>query len=270
MLESASTLIEALNEGNLNVELGDLKSYNEIDAILKNAEQMVDHYRELEESQELFVSNVSHEFKTPITAIEGYATLLQDCSQSAEEQDVYVEKILFNTRRLSELVGNILLLSKVDNQTFPVQTSRYRLDEQIRKTIVQLEPSWSAKEIDFDVDLEEVEYSGNESLMQHVWSNLIGNAIKFDPYGGLVRMRLTRTDGRILYMIEDNGPGITEEDQKHIFDKFYQSDSSHKEEGNGLGLALVKRILDNCGGTIDVENLPVAGCRFTVTLRVDE
>ena len=183
---------------------------------------------------------------------------------------MYVEKILFNTRRLSELVGNILLLSKVDNQTFPSKNARYRLDEQIRKTIVLLEPNWSAKEIDFDVDLAEVEYTGNESLMLHVWSNLIGNAIKFDPYGGMIRMRLASADGQIIYTIEDNGPGIDEEAQKHIFDKFYQSDSSHKEEGNGLGLALVKRILDNCGGNIVVENLPIAGCRFTVTLPIAE
>ena len=256
--------------GDFSVRLTSPGRFPEMREAYDSFNRMVKDLSATEMLQSDFVSNVSHEFKTPITAIEGYATLLQDRSQSAEEQDVYVEKILFNTRRLSELVGNILLLSKVDNQTLPAQTSRYRLDEQIRKTIVLLEPSWSAKEIDFDVDLAEVEYTGSESLMQHVWSNLIGNAIKFDPYGGLIRMRLATADGQIIYLIEDNGPGIAEDAQKHIFEKFYQSDSSHKEEGNGLGLALVKRILDNCGGSIRVENLPIAGCRFTVTLPASE
>ena len=213
-----------------------------------------------------FVSNVSHEIKTPINAIEGYAMLLQDGDQSPEERQQDVEKILSNTRRLSELVGNVLLLSKVDNQTGAPKTATYRLDEQIRTAIVLLEPNWSAKEIDFDVDLAEVSYTGNESLMLHVWSNLIGNAIKFAPYAGLVRLRLHEADGVIVFSIDDNGPGIPDEEQRHIFDRFYQGDSSHREEGNGLGLALVKRILDTCGGRIAMANLPEAGCRFTVTL----
>ena len=265
-----SKAMKQVAAGDFSVRLTSPGRFPEMREAYDSFNRMAKDLSATEMLQSDFVSNVSHEFKTPITAIEGYATLLQDGSKSPEEQDVYVEKILFNTRRLSELVGNILLLSKVDNQTFPSKTARYRLDEQIRKTIVLLEPSWSAKEIDFDVDLAEVEYTGNESLMLHVWSNLIGNAIKFDPYGGMIRMRLAAADGQIIYTIEDNGPGIDEEAQKHIFDKFYQSDSSHKEEGNGLGLALVKRILDNCGGHIVVENLPIAGCRFTVTLPIAE
>ena len=129
-----------------------------------------------------------------------------------------------------------------------------------------LEPEWSSKEIDFDVDLECIDYTGYESLLIHVWNNLIGNAIKFDPPGGAVRVRLSRREGRVIFTVEDEGPGIDEAAQKHIFDKFYQSDSSHKEEGNGLGLALVRQILRISGGEIAVENIPSGGCRFTVTL----
>ena len=165
---------------------------------------------------------------------------------------MYVEKILFNTRRLSELVGNILLLSKVDNQTFPSKTARYRLDEQIRKTIVLLEPNWSAKEIDFDVDLAEVEYTGNESLMLHVWSNLIGNAIKFDPYGGMIRMRMASADGQIIYTIEDNGPGIP----PALKDKIFYPLVTGRENGSGLGLSLAQNFIRQMGGAIDVASRP--------------
>ena len=129
-----------------------------------------------------------------------------------------------------------------------------------------LESKWSAKEIDFDVDLESVEFTGNESMMLHVWINLIDNAIKYNPYGGMIRLRLNRDGEDLVFTIDDTGPGIPEAQQPHIFDKFYQIDSSHTTEGNGLGLALTKRVLDTCGGTITVANLPEAGSRFTVTL----
>ncbi len=213
-----------------------------------------------------FVSNVSHEFKTPISAIEGYATLLQGSPEASQEQLEYIDKILFNTKRLSNLVGNILLLSKVDNQVIQSKNVKYRLDEQIRQSIISLEPDWEAKNIEFDVEMDSIEYVGARELLMHVWNNLIGNAVKFDPVGGIVMIRLFRENGGIVFTVEDNGPGISAEAQKHIFDKFYQEDSSHKEEGNGLGLALVKRILAICHGEISVENVSPNGCRFTVRL----
>ena len=213
-----------------------------------------------------FVSNVSHEFKTPINAIEGYTTLLQGCDNLDETQQEYIEKILFNTNRLSTLVGNILLLSKIENQSIQTSRSKFRLDEQIRQSIVALEPAWEKKNIEFDVEMESIEYLGNESLFHHVWDNLIGNAIKFSPCGGLVVIRLEKDGKNILFVIEDNGPGLSEEAKKHLFDKFYQADSSHKQEGNGLGLALVKRILTIADGDIVAENKKDGGCRFSVHL----
>ena len=214
-----------------------------------------------------FVSNVSHEFKTPINAIEGYTTLLQDCDNLDENQQEYVEKILFNTRRLSTLVGNILLLSKIENQEIQTHQTKFRLDEQIRQSIVALEPAWTQKEIEFDVELESIVYYGNEGLLYHVWDNLIGNAIKFNPQCGFIRILLEQKDDKIIFTIEDCGPGLSEEAQKYIFDKFYQADSSHKQEGNGLGLALVKRILVIAGGEVYAENITGGGCRFTVILK---
>lgn len=254
-------------EGDFSVQLENNSGFHEIRDIYGNFNLMTRELSATEILQTDFVSNVSHEFKTPINAIEGYATLLQDeVGNTPEERRQYVEKILRNTRRLSSLVGNILLLSKVDHQVIQTGQTTFRLDEQIRQAILISESEWTAKEIDFDVELDEVDYTGNEALMSHVWSNLIGNAIKFGPRGGLIRMTLKRESGAIRFVIEDNGPGINETVRKHMFDKFYQGDSSHKEEGNGLGLALVKQILEVCGGEIAAQNLLEGGCRFTVTL----
>lgn len=213
-----------------------------------------------------FVSNVSHEFKTPISAIEGYAMLLQDPTQSSEEQAECADKILYNAHRLSDLVGNILLISRVENQNMPFEKKSYRLDEQIREAIVLLEPKWAEKEIDFDVDLQNIEYLGAQGPLYHVWSNLIGNAIKFSSPGGLIRIRLYRESDSIVFSVEDTGPGISKEDQSRIFEKFYQADASHKSEGNGLGLALARKILDVIGGTIGVYSALGEGAVFTVRL----
>ena len=119
------------------------------------------------------------------------------------------------------------------------------------------------------MDLESLDYTGNESLMLHVWVNLMDNAIKYNPHGGLLRVRLYRQGDHAIFTVDDSGPGIAEADQRHIFDKFYQADNSRMTEGNGLGLALVKRVLDVCGGSVYTENLPEAGCRFTVQLSLN-
>ena len=168
--------------------------------------------------------------------------------------------------RSSVTAYNVLLLSRIESQAIPNGQTVFRLDEQIRQCVMALEPEWSKREIEFDADLENVRYCGNAGMLQHVWTNLIANAVKFNRHGGLVRLRLRREDGAVRFVIEDEGPGIAPEAQKHIFDKFYQEDSSRKQEGNGLGLALVKRILDANGGEITVENRPEGGCRFTVAL----
>ena len=260
--------MEQVADGDFSVRLEDQSSSKEIMEVYSGFNLMAHELSATEILQTDFVSNVSHEFKTPINAIEGYATLLEGCDDLTAEQREYVEKIAFNTSRLSSLVGSILLLSKLENRQIPTGQTRYRLDEQIRQSIVALEPAWAAKDIEFDVELERVEYTGSEAMMRHVWDNLISNAVKFNPHGGLVRIRLEKKGRQIRFVIDDCGPGINEEARKRIFDKFYQADSSHKDEGNGLGLALVKRILIFEKGDITVENIPGGGCRFTVLLKM--
>ncbi|MBE7057416.1 MAG: HAMP domain-containing histidine kinase [Ruminococcaceae bacterium] len=252
-----------VSEGDFTVRLQTKSSSLEMQEMFAGFNMMVQELEATEILQSDFVSNVSHEFKTPINAIEGYATLLQDYSGDPEQKE-YVEKILFNTKRLSSLVGNILLLSKIENQTINTNKIMFRLDEQIRQSILALEPEWSAKNIEFDIDLENVDFYGSENLMHHVWDNVIGNAIKFSPKNGKVQIRLYKQDGKIFFSVRDNGSGLSDEAKKHIFDKFYQGDSSHKQEGNGLGLSLVKRILYITGGEIKAENVLDGGCLFTI------
>ena len=235
--------MERVADGDFSVQLKTKSSSKEIQEVYSGFNLMTHELSATEVLQTDFVSNVSHEFKTPINAIEGYTMLLQGGDNLDEDQRQYVDKILFNTKRLSDLVSNILLLSKIENQSIETHRVNFRLDEQIRQSIVALEPAWTEKEIEFDVELASVTHLGNEGLLRHVWDNLIGNAIKFSPQKGLVRIRLDKREEGIVFTVEDNGPGISQEAKKHIFDKFYQADSSHKQEGNGLGLALVKRIL---------------------------
>ncbi len=266
------TAMGKVAKGDFEVRLDTNKGFTELRDISASFNAMTEELAATEILQTDFVSNVSHEFKTPINAIEGYATLLggADLSSSPEIAE-YVEKILFNTKRLSALVGNILLLSKVDKQGIPEKKAIYRLDEQIRQALLSLEASWTERETDFDVELDSIEYFGNEPLMNHVFTNLIGNAIKFGPRGGTVRLRLYKRGGETVFTVEDSGEGIPDEAVKHIFNKFYQADSSHKSEGNGLGLALVKEIVTAHSGSVSVENIKsdsgaAVGCRFTVVL----
>lgn len=255
---------------------GDFKVEAKCESRIQDVQDIYDSFnsmvRELSTTETLqtdFISDVSHEFKTPINAIEGYASLLEG-EPSPEEQRAYVEKILFNTRRLSALTGNILLLSKLSNQSILPQKTQFRLDEQIRQAIVALEQKWSEKELGFEVELAETPFFGYESLLPHVWTNLIGNAVKFSPKGGEIRMKMMRTEGAVVFTIEDDGPGIVPGDEKHIFTKFYQGESSHGMEGNGLGLALVRQIVEMSGGSVDVRNLEAGGCRFTVRLPLEQ
>ena len=270
LLEPITRLSKAMKE----VSQGDFEQHLETNSRIAEVGEsyqsfnvMTKELRATEVLQMDFVSNVSHEFKTPINAIEGYTMLLQG-EELSQEQEGYVEKILFNTKRLSGLVGNILLLSKLENQNIPMKKTKYRLDEQIRQAFLSLESKWTEKEIGFQVELEEVKYTGNEGLLMHIWMNLLDNAIKFSPAKGTITMFLKQEKNSVKFIVEDEGPGIEEDVKTRIFDKFYQVDGSHKAEGNGLGLALVKRIVDSAGGTIKAENREYGGCRFVVELPI--
>ena len=260
-----SEAMNAVAHGNFDVKMRTSAPFSDIEKAYRDFNLMTEELAATEILKTDFVSNVSHEIKTPITAIEGYAMLLQGSEDLSEEDAEYVEKILLNSKRLSELVGNMLLFSKIDNQAIDTKVESFSLDEQIRQSILLLEPKWAEKEIELDVDLERIDYEGNKALMMHVWNNLIDNAIKFTPEKSTVSIALRKDGDRVIFTVEDEGEGIAEADAGHIFDKFYQCDSSHKQEGNGLGLALVKSITDALGGSVSTENIE-KGCRFTIVL----
>ena len=213
-----------------------------------------------------FIANVSHEFKTPLTAIEGYAMLLQDHELPQKEQAECAEKILQSAGRLSTLVSNILMLTKLEQQTDRVEKAPFWLDEQLRQVMVGLEPLWGTKDLELDLELEPLRYNGSEDLLYHVWSNLLSNAVKFSPQGAVLSVRLEKREKSAVFTVTDRGPGMTADVQRHIFDKFYQGDHSRRQEGSGLGLPLAKRITQLCGGTISVQSQPGQGSTFTVTL----
>ena len=264
-----SRAMSKVAQGDFEQQIETGSRIDEIRELFGSFNVMTQELRATELLQTDFVSNVSHEFKTPINAIEGYTMLLQG-DELSEEQNEYVNKILFNTGRLSGLVGNILLLSKLENQNIPTKKASYRLDEQIRQAILSLETKWTEKEIGFQVDMDNICYFGNEGLLMHVWVNLIDNAGKFSPEKGTITLSLKKERDDVRFIVEDEGPGIDTEVKNRIFDKFYQADGSHKIDGNGLGLALVKRIVDSSSGTIEAKNREYGGCRFTVRLPIED
>ena len=215
-----------------------------------------------------FIGNVSHEFKTPLNAIRGYVRELADPALSNEEREEYIRIITEACDRLTGMTTAILLLSKLENQRIISERESFDLTEQLRDAILMLERDWTKKKIELSLDLDEtVTYSSNSEMLFHVWENLLSNAIKFCPdEGGVVRVSCARAEGGVTVTVSDNGAGMDDETKKHIFEAFFQGDTSHKAEGNGLGLPLVKRIVDLHGGRIDVASAPGEGAAFTVFL----
>lgn len=264
-VKKLSIAMTKVSEGNFKERAETKSKIEEIKNLYDSFNLMVKELESTEILQTDFVSNVSHEFKTPINAIEGYITLLDDENLTTEQKE-YLNKIAYNTSRLTELIKGILLLSKIENQAIETKKEKFRLDEQIRQAIVSLEIKWTEKNINFEIDMEPISYNSNASILMHVWLNLIGNAIKFSPNDETINISLKEINHEIIFEISDKGSGITEKDKIHLFDKFYQGDSSHHLEGNGLGLALAKKIINLNDGQINVKNNEIKGCTFIVSL----
>lgn len=263
-------LIHALKQvtaGDFQVRLPETARDPEIEEMNINFNKMVKELTSMEMLQADFIQNVSHEIKTPLSAIEGYASLLYS-EELSEEGKQYMQRILESTKRLSHLTGNILMLSKLENQQIVSKKHPFSLDEQLRQAVLLLEPFWDKKKLVLDIDLPETRFFGSEELLYQVWTNLLSNAIKFTPEGGCILVRLEQGSQNIQVEIRDSGIGMTGEVLSHIFDKFYQGERNRNVEGNGLGLALVKKIIDLCQGTISVESQPGQGSVFTVRLPV--
>lgn len=213
-----------------------------------------------------FISNFSHEFKTPLVSIKGFAQQLYDGNLPPEQQKEFSRIILEEADFLSKLSTDTLLLTKLESQYIITERTEYSLDEQLRSCMLSLEPAWSSKNIEIDMDLSEITIYRNESILNHVWSNLIDNAIKFTPENGKITVTSKESKNGIVVSVSDTGCGIPEDKIPFIFEKFYQCDGSRSTKGNGLGLSLVKRIVDLCGGDISVTSVIGKGTAFTVTI----
>lgn len=252
-------------QGNFNVQV-DIKGVGELEELSQSFNKMTNELLSIETLRSDFVNNFSHEFKTPIVSIRGFAKLLKENHITEEERREYLDIIITESDRLAELSTNVLDLIKYEHTEIVTDKRLFRLDEQIRKTLVLMEAKWSAKDITVNVELDNVVYDGNEDLTQQIWINLMDNAIKFSLKGGLINISLANLNNEIQFVIQDDGPGMDDRTKAHIFDKFYQGDTSHSKAGNGLGLALVKRIVNLCDGDVSVQSEPGKGSIFSVIL----
>lgn len=257
--------MDQVKNGNFNIRIEN-EFHNETQDLINNFNLMVEELQKSETLKSDFISNVSHEFKTPLSSIQGYATLLQDESLSKEDKDKYTKYIIDSTQKLNVLISNILKISKIDNQKIVIEQELFELDEQIREVVLSLEKEWTNKNIELDIDLDEVSIRTDKTLLSHVWSNIIGNAIKYSYDNSKIEIKLRNENDKIKVTIKDYGIGIEEEKVPYIFNKFYQGDTSHSNEGNGLGLALVKGIIDLINGKIEVKSEVNKGTEFIVTL----
>ena len=213
-----------------------------------------------------FVDNFSHEFKTPIVSIKGFAEELKHDDLSSEQRQEYLDIIIHESSRLAQLATNVLNLSRVEKQAILASRARFDLTEQMRRCILLFESKWEMRKLNLNVELDEVTLEGDEELLSQVWLNLIDNAVKFTPEGGCVDIRLQKNDRTAVFVIRDDGYGISPESQRHIFDKFYQGDLSHAASGNGLGLSIARRVVTLHGGDIRCQSEEGAGTEFTVEL----
>lgn len=256
--------------GDFSVRVTPPKSETIITDLVDGFNAMTEELGSTEMFRNDFINNFSHEFKTPIVSIKGFAKQLQNDELNEEQKKEYINIIVNESDRLASMSSNILLLTKFENQQMVTDKTEFYLDEQIRKCILLLEKEWSKKNIELDLELNEIKYFSNEEMLSHVWLNILGNAIKFTPDGGTVKVKCYSDNANLTVKISDNGIGIDEKMQKHIFDKFYQGDASHKSIGNGLGLPLAKRVVNLCGGTISVKSSQDNGTVFTVRLPIEK
>lgn len=262
--------IAEIVSGNFRTEIRYLyheDSGNEFDQIIKGLNQMAKELGSVETLRTDFISNVSHEMKTPLAVIQNYGTLLQTPGLSDEKRVEYAKAINEQTRRMSTLITNILKLNKLENQQIYPNVQKYDLGEQLCECMLSFENDWEKKGIEIDADLaEDVMVNADPEMMSLVWNNLLSNAIKFAEKGGQVGLYLMTDDEHAIVQVRDTGCGMSAETGKNIFQKFYQGDTSHATQGNGLGLALVKKVIDISGATIGVSSKLGEGSTFTVIM----
>jgi signal transduction histidine kinase len=268
-IKQLSRASKEVAKGNFDIEIQS-KCMDEIGQLTSDFNIMTKELKNIDVLRKDFVSNVSHEFRTPITSVIGYAKLIKGGQLTDKQLEEYSEIIINEGERLSLLSSNLLKLSELDSKVIRNQFSTYSLDEQIRKSILLLEIQWTKKDLSFDIDLEEIIFFGDKNLLQQVWLNLIQNAIKFSNPDGLIEILLNKRDDCAIFKITNQGKRIEEKDQAHIFERFYKGDKSRSGDGFGLGLVLVKKIVELSNGTIYFNSTKEEGTTFVVELPITD
>ncbi len=265
--------LDKVVEGDFSVRIDYIKgedSGNEIDDVIALLNDVIQELSGVETLRTDFIANVSHELKTPLAVIQNYASMLQNPELSDEKQVEYAKNIVSASKRLTDLITNILKLNKLENQQIYPETAVYDLGEQICECMLNFEEVWEAKNLELEVELEEdIHIKADAELMTLVWNNLFSNAVKFTEPGGKITIGLKKENEKVVVTVADTGCGIAPEVGQHIFEKFYQGDTSHASQGNGLGLALVKRVIDITGGEISVQSKLGEGTTFKVILKAE-
>jgi len=263
-----SKAVKKIAEGDFSVQIEPVGK-DEIGQLAANVNRMVKELSGMEYMSKDFMSNVSHEIKTPVSAITGFSELLLDDNLSKEKEKEYLSCLYSESLRLSRLSDNMLKMSRLDNQEIITSKREFYVDEQIRKCMIFLSDKFEEKEIEFELHLKKCKINNNFDLLYQVWMNLIENAIKFSNKKGKIYVSAAYNDDKteIQVIVKDEGPGIRPDKLLKIFDKFYQCDESHKTEGHGLGLSIVKRIIELTGGNIECRSQENEGCEFKIILR---
>ena len=270
-MRKLSDAARKIAHGDFSVRIAPLRKDGKkdyVEVMFDDFNTMAEELSSIETLRNDFVANVSHELKTPLSVIQLYTTALQNDTLKTEERLEYTQTILDATKKLSVLVTNILKLNKLENQEIITEARSFDLSEQLRRCALVFVDLLERKNIRFEEDLDEIRVCYDESMLEIVWNNLLSNAVKFTNSGGSISMKLKAINGCARVSVSDTGCGMDEETQKHMFDKFYQGDSSRTQEGNGLGLALIRKTLDLLGGTITVDSKPGLGSTFTVCLKL--
>jgi len=268
-IKRLSVAAKKVSAGDFSIKLETYRE-DEVGELTNNFNDMVKDLASIESLQKEFVDNVSHEIKTPITSIQGFAQLLRDDNISKEEKNEYIDIIEEESNRLLNLSTSMLKLSKLQNQNKITNIEQIDISEQIRKALSLLEPKWKEKEIVFNISMKKRYFYGDEDLIFQVWVNLLENAIKFSKQNGKIDISLKEKENWIEIKIKDYGIGMDEEERKKIFTRFYQIDKSHSAKGSGLGLAIVKRIVELSKGKIDVISEKNVGTTIIVNLPIEQ
>ena len=261
---------EKIAEGDFTTRLEithEYSKYNEYDLIMENLNKMAVELQKNEVLKTDFISNVSHEIKTPLAVIQNYATLLQDDTLDSETRKNHAKTLIAASKRIADLITNILKLNKLENQEIQEKHERFNLTEALSESVVEFETIIEKKNLELNCDFDDVSVFSSKSLLEIVWDNLISNAIKFTPKNGKIDIILKRKGKDAEIKVADTGCGMTSEVGAKIFEKFYQGDTSHATQGNGLGLALVKKVIDILGGEISVQSEVNKGSTFTILLK---